>query len=521
MKKKFRMPPALIIVMMFLFIVGIMTWFVPTSVVTTDEAGNSEIIYNAAFDADGNIIENAGTDPVGIWDFFLAPIKGFANAADVAMAILVSGGLLAVLTKTGAMDAGIGVLVRKFSGNALIALLMIVFALMGTVYGAWEELPAYAIIIIPLFVKAGYDALTGIQVILIGAICGNMADVVNPYAIGAAVAAIGNDELSLGSGILLRLVLLVALLAFGIFSVIRYANMVKKDPNKSAVAGIESVQVPIRSEEAECESDGPAKMSGRHKASLIAFGIVILACVLGYVPWDSIPVGNQTMFEYVNILQTKLSGTFFGNLLGTDNFTSFGWWYFDEFSVTWLIGAIVIGLINKMDLHEWVSTFVEGCRDLMGVVLVLAASRGISIFMGSRESGMSITFIHWIQSFLSGVPLWAFAIAAVVVYCCIALVLQSASGVSGITMPIFGALAFALFAGTSAGSVGGQVVLMSAFTCGVNFVCSWYPESTNMGIIEMAGVPYNVFLKQQLRITVPMLILSTLIISVAPYIGLA
>jgi len=61
------MPPALIIVMMFLFIVGIMTWFVPTSVVTTDEAGNSEIIYNAAFDADGNIIENAGTDPVGIW----------------------------------------------------------------------------------------------------------------------------------------------------------------------------------------------------------------------------------------------------------------------------------------------------------------------------------------------------------------------------------------------------------------------------------------------------------------------
>ncbi len=90
--KKFKMPPALIIVMMFLFIVGILTWFVPTSVVVSDEAGNSEIIYNAAFDDEGNVIENAGTDPVGFWDFFLAPIKGFANAADVAMAILVSGG---------------------------------------------------------------------------------------------------------------------------------------------------------------------------------------------------------------------------------------------------------------------------------------------------------------------------------------------------------------------------------------------------------------------------------------------
>ncbi|MEY8366430.1 hypothetical protein AALA22_12400 [Anaerovoracaceae bacterium 41-7] len=239
--KKFKMPPALIIVMMFLFIVGILTWFVPTSVVVSDEAGNSEIIYNAAFDDEGNIIENAGTDPVGFWDFFLAPIKGFANAADVAMAILVSGGLLAVLNKSGAMDAGIGVLIRKFKGNTLIAILMIVFALMGTIYGSWEELPAFAIVIIPLFIRAGYDALTGIQVILIGAVCGNMADVVNPYAVGAAVAAIGNDELSLGSGILLRLVLLVVLLAIGIFSVTRYASMVKKDPNKSALSGIEGV----------------------------------------------------------------------------------------------------------------------------------------------------------------------------------------------------------------------------------------------------------------------------------------
>ncbi len=519
MKKKFKMPPALIIVMIFLFIVGIMTWFVPTSVVVTNDAGENEIIYNAAFDADGNVIENAGTDPVGLWDLFLAPVKGFANAADVAMAILVSGGLLAILNKSGALDAGISVLIRKFKGNTLIAILMTVFALMGTIYGAWEELPAYAIIIIPLFVKAGYDVMTGVQVILIGAVCGNMADVVNPYAIGAAVAAIGNEELSLGSGILLRLVLLVVLLAFGIFSVTRYASMVKKDPSRSCLNGVEGVHEQISSEDgsSEIKSEG---MTGRQKASLIAFGIVILACVLGYVPWDSIPAGSQTMFEYVNIIQTKIGGTFLGNLLGTDNFTQFGWWYFNEFSVTWLIGAIVIGIINKMDLHTWVSTFIEGCKDLMGVVMVLAASRGIAIFMGSKESGMSITFIHWIQSFLSGVPLWAFVIAGVLVYVCIALFLQSTSGVSGITMPIFGALAFALFAGSAAGSVGGQVLLMSTFTVGVNFVCSWYPEATNMGIIEMAGVPYNIFLKQQLKITLPLLIIATIIISVAPYIGL-
>ena len=81
MKKTFKMPSALAIVMIFLIIVGIMTWFVPTSVVIENDAGDKEIIFNAAFDGDGNVIENAGTSPVGIWDLFTAPVKGFADAA--------------------------------------------------------------------------------------------------------------------------------------------------------------------------------------------------------------------------------------------------------------------------------------------------------------------------------------------------------------------------------------------------------------------------------------------------------
>ena len=90
MKKKFQMPSALTIVMLFMIVVAILTWFVPTSVVITNEQGESEIIYNAAFDEAGNVIQNAGTNPVGIWDLFTAPIKGFVNAAEVAM--MFSGG---------------------------------------------------------------------------------------------------------------------------------------------------------------------------------------------------------------------------------------------------------------------------------------------------------------------------------------------------------------------------------------------------------------------------------------------
>lgn len=509
-KKKFQMPSALTIVMIFLGVVAVMTWFVPTSVV--NESG--DIVFNAAFDADGNIIENAGTNPAGLWDFFLAPIQGLAIGADVACSILISGAFLAVLNKTGAMDAGINALLKKFSGNTLIVLLITVFALMGTIYGAWEEMPAYAIIIIPMFLAAGYDVMTGMLVILVGAVAGNMADVVNPYAIGAAVAAIGNDELSIGSGIVLRMILFVALVTFGTISVLRYANKVKKDPSKSVVADI-----------AECQNMDAAagtsdeKMSLRHKLSLLVFAVVILLCVMGYAPWASIGE-NQGVFNFLNGFKTNLSGGFLGNLLGVDSFTEFGNWYFNEFCVIWLIGAILIAVINKMPEKDFVSTFIGGAADLMGVVLVLATSRGISVFMGSQTEGMSITFIYWIQNILKGVPLWAFVIAAVAVYVMIAVFLQSTSGLAGITMPIFGAIAMAVFATTSTGGTGGQILLMSAFTCGVNFICSFYPESTNMGICELTHIPYDRFVRTMLKISLPMLLIAAVIISVAPYVGI-
>ena len=515
MKKAFKMPTALTIVMIFLIIVGIMTWFVPTSVVIENDAGEKEIVFNAAFDEDGNVIENAGTSPVGLWDLFTAPINGMTDAVEVASAILVSGGLIAILTKVGAMDAAIGGLLRKFKGSTLIIILMIVFSLMGTVYGAWEEMPAYALIILPMFVAAGYDSITGFLVIMIGTIAGNMADVVNPYAVGAAVAAIGNPELSIGDGILLRLVLYVVILVMGILYVLRYAKKVKDNPQASPVYGVE---MNIAHEEASANE--LVELTPKRIWSLVVFGIVILLCVLGYVPWDSIETANGTLFDGINAFKYALSDSVIGKFLGIPNFTEFAWWYFVEFSAVWLLGAVVIGFINKMPEKEWVKTFTQGAADLVGVVLVLATSRGISIFMGDRTYGMSITFIYWIQNALTSVPLWAFVIAAVVAYLLIGIFLQSTSGVSGITMPIFGAVAMALFANSAVGSVGGQALLISAFTLGINFICGFYPESTNMGICEMANVPYNVFLKVWLKILIPMLIVGTAIISIAPYIHL-
>ena len=225
----------MILLFFVLIFVAVLTWFIPTSVVTIGENGERTVHYNAAFNDAGEIIENAGTSPVGLWDVFMAPIKGFIKGSDVSISILVSGAFLAIMNASGALDAGIGALLERYSGKKLLAILMFVFALMGTVYGAWEELPAYSLILIPLCVKAGYDVLTGFEVLFMGAVIGNMASVVNPYSTGVAVSAINNPELSLGTGIAMRIVLFAVLYIVGTFLVVRNAEAVRKDPQKSMV----------------------------------------------------------------------------------------------------------------------------------------------------------------------------------------------------------------------------------------------------------------------------------------------
>lgn len=109
-KKQITLPPALILLFIVLVFMVVLSWFIPISTVTVNDAGERIVHYNSMMAEDGTIIENVGTQPAGIWDLFLAPIKGFQDGADVNFSILISGAFLAIINATGAIDAGIGAL---------------------------------------------------------------------------------------------------------------------------------------------------------------------------------------------------------------------------------------------------------------------------------------------------------------------------------------------------------------------------------------------------------------------------
>lgn len=509
-KKKFRMPSAYVIIFFALFITIVLTYFIPVSI---RDPITGEVVFNAMMQ-DGNILTDVGPQPKGLWDLLVAPILGFQSASDVGIALLIAGGFLNVLSVTGALEAGIGKMLSKLKGNVLIILMMLVTSLMGTVFGFWEEITAFSLVVVPMFLLAGYDVITGLAVLFVGASVGNMASVVNPFAAGAAVAAINNPALTLGSGIILRSIIYLVLYIVSTLFVLKYANSVKNDPSKSVVADLNDVATSNTANE-----DLP-EMNRKRTISIGIFVAIVVVLLIGYVPWYAI--GGEKVFNFVNApLRFLAKIPLLGNILGASYITPLGDWGFTEFSFLFFLGSFLLLIVNKMKINDFTNHFLDGAKDLLGVVIVLSISRGIAVVMGDSSSGMSVTFVYWISNTLSEAPLWVFALFATLSFMLIGLFLQSTSGVAGISMPILGAVASALFSASNIGSTGGQIILISAFTIGLNFMTSIYPESVILGTLEFYNVPYDRYLKFMLKRMIPLLLIGIIIISLATYFGLA
>lgn len=161
-KTQLKFPTAFTILFVLIIVVAGLTWIVPAGQYDT-----------AANDALGRDVPVPGTyhrvdaSPQGLKAIIMAPIAGLydpdsyeANAIDVAVFVLVIGGFIGVVTKTGAINAGIASAMRCLGGREkwMIPVLMALFAAGGTTYGMAEETLAFYIIIIPVMIAAGYDA---------------------------------------------------------------------------------------------------------------------------------------------------------------------------------------------------------------------------------------------------------------------------------------------------------------------------------------------------------------------------
>jgi uncharacterized ion transporter superfamily protein YfcC len=464
-KPRFSLPSAYTILFALIVITALATWVIPAG--------------QYALDPDGSPIPDTYTEvdssPQRILvDSLLAPINGLYGiedaasgnvdvfnagelfgAIDVALFILVIGGFIAITMSTGAIQAGIALLVQRLQGRErwMIPILMAIFAIGGTTFGMAEESLAFYVLIITVMIAAGYDALTGALVILLGAGIGVLGSTVNPFATGIAS---GFADVGLSDGLGLRLVILVVGLAIGIWWVLRYAERVRSDPSTSLVYDLKASNEEHFAATTDAEN-GVVVLTGRHKLVLGVFAAAFVVMVYGVIPWEDLSIGLPTL-----------------------------WWWFPEMTASFLLFAIIIGVIAGMDEGELTTTFVDGARDLLGVALIIGIARGITVVMNNGQ--IIDTVLHWAESALGDVGEAGFAVVMYLLFLPLSFLIPSSSGLATVSMPIMAPLAD--FAGAD------RSLVVTAYQSASGLLNLVTPTSAVvMGGLAIARVPYGTYLR--------------------------
>ena len=348
-------------------------------------------------------IESAEDGSISVWnsgDLF--------GAIDVALFILVIGGFLGVTMSTGAIQAGIARIVDRLRGREswLIPILMVVFAIGGTTFGMAEESLAFYALIVTVMIAAGYDSLVGASILLLGCGIGVLASTINPFATGIASGFAGT---SLDEGLIGRLVILIVGIAIGIIFVMRYAARVKADPSRSLVFDMkESNEQHFHAQ--EDGASGEAKMTGAQKAVLTVFILAFAVMIYGVIPWEDLGIGLPTL-----------------------------WWWFPEMTASFLFFSILIGIVGRMSESSFTSTFVDGCRDLLGVALIIGIARGITVIM--TNGLITDTVLSWAEQAVAGLGGAAFVNLMYLLFLPLSFLIPSTSGLATVAMPIMAPLA--------------------------------------------------------------------------------
>lgn len=102
--------------------------------------------------------------------------------------ILVVGGAFGVVLRTGAIESGIMRVIDLTNGKEilLIPILITLFSLGGAVFGMGEEAIPFVMILVPMFIAMGYDAIVGIMCSYVATQIGFGSSWQNPFGLAVA-----------------------------------------------------------------------------------------------------------------------------------------------------------------------------------------------------------------------------------------------------------------------------------------------------------------------------------------------
>ncbi len=497
-QKPWRMPDTYVIIFFVVLVAALLTYIVPvgqfaTHDVTYMQDGKEKtktVLDPASFeivqDEQGNplykgikLFEPFGE--VGVTNYvFEGLVSGskWGSAVGVIAFILIIGGAFGIILRTGAVDAGILTMIQKTKGSEvyLFPVLFFLFSLGGAVFGMGEEAIPFAMILVPLVIAMGYDAITAIMVTYVATQIGFATSWMNPFGV---VIAQGVAGVPVMSGTPFRMGMWFFFTLIGVGYTLYYAQKVRKNPESSiSYASDEYYRNNYKG-----KSDVKANFTLGH-------GLVLLTIVVGII-WV---IWGVVKHQY----------------------------YIPEIATQFLIMGVVAGIIgvlfklNDMHINDIASSFRDGAKDLIGAALVVGMAKGIMLVLGGDDPTAPTvlnTILHGAGTALQGLPSIFSAWVMYVFQTVFNFFVVSGSGQAALTMPLMAPLSDMV-------GVSRQVSVL-AFQLGDGFSNMIVPTSgCLMGVLGVARLDWSKWAKFQIKFQGVLFLFGSLFVIGAVLLGL-
>ena len=403
---------------------------------------------------------------VGLWGIFLSIPKGMVGASNIIFLIMISTAAFGIITATGALENGIGVLLNKvdksnISKTAVIWAITFLFSAIGILVGPEIQIP-FTMLGVAIALGLGFDLIVGLGMIMGGGYAGWNFSPINASIVGISHSVVG---LPIFSGMAFRFVVVFVATALVATVVSMYAKKIAKDPSKSYVADISTEGMGLSKELHEY------KVEKKHALVLLILLGMFIAIIYG------------------------------SSQLG---------WYLDEMSTVFLIGGLLAGFAYGFSMDKVIALFTKGVSSAAGVALILGIARGIQITL---ENGKIMdTIINTLSAPLTNFGPTLGAIFISIITAIVHFFIPSGSGLSVSLMPVLSPL------GTIIGITQQTTVLAFQFGATIpNFI---FPTvGATMAMLGIARVPIDRWFKLALKLTFFMFVMAWIFLAIAVLIG--
>jgi len=512
-KQRFSFPGAVATLAIVTVLVWLAALFIPPGVYLTDVDGTP-------IPGTYTPIDSPLTPAQRVQQLILAPVNGVyglrsqvSEVVDteivgrlfgqigIIVFIMAIGAFISVSFATRALEVAVASLANRLrdKGWALITAVMVLFSALGSTMGFSVETLGFYALFLPLMKALGYDRLVTASMIILGALIGVMAATVNPFSIGVAANEAG---VSLGDGIVLRVLLWVVLTSMAVGWVLRYAARVRSDP-KASLVGWDDGEDAEKAEKADvgaaasaAPSAADARLSGAQKWVLVitaaAFGLMIFSVI----PWSAVLGGGAAPADYYGSHEVAGVEPFWFEL---------NWW-FPELSMLFILASVLVGFVARMGEKETVRLISAGAADMLGPAMVVLLAGGVSAIMNNTQT--MGTILHSMEQLVSGTSAGVFTLLTVALNVPLAMLIPSSSGHGALAMPLLAPLAD--FAGVSRAST------ITAWIMGHGLALMFSPTSVVLvGGLAIAKVGYDKYLRFVWPLLLALFVVSAAIIGAA------